>query len=148
MATRPRPGHGTDELRRFIRSFEGGFPADIRKELRRPLRKAGQKAQALARDNAAWSTRIPAAIRLKISFTTRRPGVILEVDRRKAEHGRVLENLGKPGTIRHPVYGNRRVWVRQAARPYLFPAAKAAMEQMDADIAAAVDLAARKHGFR
>ncbi|MFI6819265.1 HK97 gp10 family phage protein [Nonomuraea sp. NPDC050328] len=148
MATRPRPGHGTDELRRFIRSFEDGFPADLRTELRRPLRQAGERARTLARSNAAWSTRIPGAIRLRVSFTARRPGVILEVDQRRAPHGRALEHLGKAGWFRHPVFGQRRRWVRQRSRPYLFPAARAAMAAMDTDIAAAVDMAAAKHGFR
>jgi beta-phosphoglucomutase-like phosphatase (HAD superfamily) len=146
MATQ-RAGRGTDELRRFVRSFEK-FPTDLRTELRRPLRAAGERAQRQARLNAAWSSRIPGAIRLRVSFATKRPGVLLEVDKRRAPHGRVFEHLGREGYFRHPVFGRRSRWVRQRSRPFLFRAARAEMERMDTDIAAAVQVAAIKHGFR
>ncbi|MEV4059725.1 HK97 gp10 family phage protein [Nonomuraea dietziae] len=139
-------GKGSDDLRRLIRGV-GKLPDDIRTELRPALRKAGQGALLRAQINASWSTRIPSAIRLQVSLTGKRPGVALVVDQRKAPHGRALENLGQQGTIRHPVFGRRDVWVRQRARPYLFRAAQAEMERMDTDIGAAVEAAARKHGF-
>jgi hypothetical protein len=151
--------NSTDELRRLIRDL-GKLPADVRGELRPVMRKAGQQALVKARANASWSTRIPAAIRLSVSFASRRPGVSLVVDRRRAPHGRPFENLGQPGSFRHPVpntrrrglraaaSGDRRRWVSQRARPFLFPAAEDAMQQIDADIGAAVESAARRHGFK
>ncbi|MFI9558872.1 HK97 gp10 family phage protein [Nonomuraea endophytica] len=156
MAGRSR--NNTDDLRRLIRDV-GKLPDEVRKELRPALRTVGRKAQDLARVNAAWSTRIPQAIRLSVSFAKRRPGVSVFVDRRRAEHGRALENLGRPGFFRHPVPNtgargrlgrlapNARIWVRQPARPFLFPAAESVREEMDTEIGRAVDAAARTLGF-
>jgi hypothetical protein len=138
---------GVDELRRLIRDLEK-LPDEMRVELRREMRAAGQQALTKARENASWSSRIPAATRLQISFAKRRPGVALVVDKNRAPHGRALEHLGAPGTFRHPLFGNRKKWVRQKAKPFVFPAAREVFERMDADIAAAVDRAARKHGFK
>jgi len=143
----PRKRTGTDELRALILDL-GKLPDGIRKELRPALRRAGQRALVKARENAAWSTRIPAATRLRVSFAKRRPGVALVVNLRRAPHARPLENLGKQGTFRHPVFGNRNRWVSQPARPFLFPAARDTWQRVDADVRAAVDAAARKHGFR
>ncbi|MEU4576609.1 HK97 gp10 family phage protein [Nonomuraea sp. NPDC023979] len=154
-----RTSTNTDELRRLIRDLSG-LPADVRRELRPALRKAGQHALVQARANASWSRQIPPAIRLSVSFAARRPGVTLIGDRRKAPPIRAFENLGRQGFFRHPVpntrrrglraaaSGERRRWVSQRARPFLFPAAEQAMQQIDADIGAAVEAAARKHGFK
>ncbi|MEV0993417.1 HK97 gp10 family phage protein [Nonomuraea sp. NPDC050202] len=136
----------TDELRRLIRDLNG-LPADMRRELRPAMRKAGEHGLVRARAKAAYSQRIPPAIRLSTSFSARRPGVTLVGDLRKAPHIRALENLGQPGTFRHPVPRARR-WVNQRARPSMWPAAQEAMAQIDADIGAAVEVAARKHGFK
>ncbi|MEV0149106.1 MULTISPECIES: HK97 gp10 family phage protein [unclassified Nonomuraea] len=141
------PRNNTDDLRKLIRDV-GKLPDAIRRELRPALRLAGQKALIKARADASWSTRIPGAIRLSVSFSRRRPGVALVVNKARAPHARAYENLGTPGAFRHPVFGNRRRWVRQQARPFLFPAARASMAQIDTDIGVAVEAAARKHGFR
>lgn len=138
---------GTDELRALIRDL-GKLPPEIRKELRKPLRAAGMKALTAARADASWSTRIPAATRLSVSFAKKRPGVALVVNKTRAPHARAYEHLGSAGTFRHPLFGDRKTWVTQRAKPFLFPAAKAVFEQMDADIAQAVDAVARKHGFK
>ncbi|MDH2429318.1 HK97 gp10 family phage protein [Sphaerisporangium sp. TRM90804] len=142
-----QPRTGTDDLRSLIRSL-GKLPDDMRKELRPVLRKAGQEALTQARANASWSTRIPKATKLSVSFAKRRPGIALTVNAARAPHARALENLGAPGFFRHPLFGNRRRWVRQKTRPFLWPAARAQLSQVDSDIAAAVDVAARKHGFK
>ncbi|MEU1736462.1 HK97 gp10 family phage protein [Streptosporangium sp. NPDC020145] len=138
---------GTDDLRRLVRDL-GKLPAEVRKELRPVLRKAGTRARTRAKANASWSRRIPGAIRLSVSFTKRRPGVALRVDGRRAPNARPLENLGKQGTFRHPLFGDRERWVSQRARPFLFSAAQAEWRPINAEIAAAVSTAARKHGFR
>jgi hypothetical protein len=149
----------TDELRRLVRDL-GKLPDDMRRELRPALLVTGQEALARARANASWSKRIPGATRLAVSFAKRRPGVALVVNLRQAPHARALENLGQQGTFRHPVpdtrrrgvraavRGDARLWVSQRARPFLFPAARAEWERIDADIGAAVDAAARRHGFK
>lgn len=141
-----REGTGTADLRKLIRTV-GKLPKDAQKDLRKPLRAAGRKAQLKARFKAKWSKRIPGAIGLRVSFARRRPGVSLVVNRKKAPHARAYENLGRRGTFRHPAFGSRWRWVSQRSRPFLFPAALEAFEQMDADIGQAVDAVARKHGL-
>lgn len=142
-----RRNPGIAELRKFI-GEAGKLPADVRRELRPRLKKTGEQALADARTNARWSKRIPRATRLSVSFSKRRAGVTLQTNKTRAPHARPLERLGRPGFFRRPVYGNRRVWVRQKARPYMWPAAQPLMRGIDAQIGAAVDEAARKHGFK
>ncbi|MBX6382163.1 MAG: HK97 gp10 family phage protein [Microbispora sp.] len=138
---------GTEELRRFIADL-GKVPEEIRKELRPRLRKVGQAALTDVKARASWSSRIPGATRLSISLAKRDPGVSIVVDRKKAPHARPHEHGGRPGTFRHPLFGNRQRWVEQRARPFLWPGARPHFEQADRDIAAAVDEVARKAGFR
>lgn len=69
---------------------------------------------------ASWSTRIPGAIGMRVSFA--RASVELRVNSKRAPHARPYEGMGSPGTFRHPVYGHRTVWVSQATRPFFFPA--------------------------
>jgi len=138
---------GIAELKLFIREL-GKMPPELRRELRPRLRKVGQAALADVKARASWSTRIPKATRLKVSLAKRDPGLFIEVNRHKAPHARPYENQGKHGTFRHPLFGNRKRWVSQAARPFLYPGARPHFEQVDRDIAAVVDEVARKAGFR
>jgi hypothetical protein len=138
---------GVGQLRGFIREV-GKMPADLRKELRPALRESAQPALADAKQNAGWSNRIPGATRLSVSFSKRTPGVALTVDRRKAPHARAFEHGGQSGWFRTPVFGNRKVWVRRRARPFLWPAAKPWVENIDADIGRAVDNVTERMGFK
>ncbi|GII89625.1 hypothetical protein Ssi03_76150 [Sphaerisporangium siamense] len=138
---------GSQELRLFIRDL-GKLPPAIRQELRPRLRTIGQSALAAVRARASWSRRIPAATRLSVSLSKTRPGVSIVVNKTKAPHARPYENAGQPGTFRHPVFGNRDRWVSQAARPFLWPAARPHFERVDEQIGQAVDEVARRHGFR
>ena len=113
-----------DDVERFVRHF-GKVPQDIKREIRPALRAAGRIVADDAKRRAAWSTRIPKATRVSVSFAQRRPGVSVVVNRKKAPHARPFEHGGRPGRFRHPVYGNRRVWVPQTARPFLEPALEA-----------------------
>lgn len=142
-----RQNPGLTELRRLIKEFDK-FPADLRKELRPKLKRAGATALADARTNAAWSKRIPKATRLSISFSKRRAGLKIQTNKNPAPHARPMEHRGRPGWFRHPLFGRPKKWVRQRARPFLWPAAKPLMAGVDADIGAAADEAARKHGFK
>lgn len=97
------------------------IPTNIRKEVRPALREAGESVKRAAQGNSHWSSRIPAAMRIRVSFAQRRPGVFIVVDKNKAPHGRPYEGIIM-GSFRHPVFGNRDVWVTQETRPYLVPA--------------------------
>lgn len=101
---------------------------DVPKELRPAIRRAvGLAARAFVLDvaqDAAWSSRIPAAVRTQTSFSQKKPGVRVFVDAKKAPHARPYEGMAKGGNaaqFRHPVYGNRQAWVSQATRPFFRP---------------------------
>lgn len=117
---------------------------DIRKELDRELRAAAKEVAATAKANASWSTRIPAAIGVSVT------GKVVAVKARevKAPHARPYEGIGGQGSFRHPVFGDRQVWVSQATRPFIAPAAKEHEADFYRRVEDAVDRAAAKAGFR
>lgn len=136
-----------DEVERLVHDM-GKIPDDLRKRLRPKLRIAGQVVADEAKARSAWSARIPRAISVRTSFTKTRPGVSVVVPRKKAPHGRPYEHGGRPGSFRHPVYGNRRVWVSQVARPFLAPALEAKGDTAGRLITEAVDETTRDAGFK
>ncbi|MEU8279562.1 HK97 gp10 family phage protein [Microbispora bryophytorum] len=136
-----------EEILRVLDVF-GPLPAEIRRELRPALRKVAEPVLAQAKANASWSTRIPGAIRISTSFSRKTAGVAITVSAGKAPHARPFEHLGRPGTFRHPRFGDREKWVSQTARPFLFPAVSSADEDLVRETGRVVDQTARKHGFR
>jgi hypothetical protein len=118
------------------------MPAEIRKQLRPALKQAAQPIVTAAKSNASWSTRIPAAINVRVL----KKGVEIRVNRKKAPHGRVYEGLSGM-TFRHPVFGDRDVWRAQRARPYLLPAVRAHRDEVRKAITGVVEQVARDHGF-
>lgn len=110
-------------------------PQRFKREARRALTQAGQRTLQQAMMNAAFSSRIPGSLSLKVSFRSTRPGVIIRASLDKAPHARVLEGItATGGYFKHPVYGNKRVWVEQKTRPYLAPAVRDTRRQLLADI--------------
>ena len=136
-----------DEIERLIKDM-GRVPDDLRKRLRPKLRTAGRVVADDAKLRASWSTRIPRAVSVRTSFTKTRPGVSVVVNKNKAPHARPFEHVGRPGTFRHPVFGNREVWVPQRARPFLAPALAAKGDTAGRLITEAVDETTRDAGFR
>lgn len=116
----------------------GRVPIELRRELRPRLRQAGEHVRNAVRQNAGFSSRIPGAVGLTVSFASRTGGVRVRVNSKRAPHARPLENLGKAGSFRHPVYGNRDVWVSQAAHPFFFPAVQANRDKVKGLVADAV----------
>lgn len=97
----------------------GGLPKEARREVRRAVREAGDDLlQAVRRAAAAWSTRIPAATTIKVGFGARSAGVRIAVSERRAPHAKVHEFPNRGRSIRHPVFGDRDVWVEQVAHPF------------------------------
>lgn len=144
----PRAGVvGRGELAQLVRDL-GKLSPELRRQLRPKLRKAAEGVRDEARRGASWSTRIPPATRVRTSLSGGRTGVAVVVNAKKAPHARPYENGGKEGEFRHPVFGNRKVWVYQRARPFLFPAARAHRDDARRRVAEAVDEAARAHGWR
>ncbi len=97
-----------------------------------------------ARVMSSWSSRIPRSIRVTGAGTR----VTVKAGGARAPHAPAFEHHGSPGAFRHPVYGNRAVWVSQRARPFLLPAAIKNLPTVHDIAATGVDLAFREAGFR
>lgn len=127
-------------VRDFAKAL-GKVSPELRRELRPQLRSAGQHVLSDMKRRAAYSSRIPSAIRMTVSFSSRGGGVRFRVNAGRAPHARVLErgnDGGRGGTFRHPVFGDRDVWVTQATRPFFFPAVQAGRSEIKRGISAAV----------
>jgi hypothetical protein len=135
-----------DPLLRLAQDL-GGIPKDLRKKLRPGIKEAAKPVLDRARQNASWSRRIPKATRLSIKFGKRDPSVSITTSAKRAPHARPYEHDGRSGSFRHPVYGNRDVWVTQQARPFLAPAVRAKQDDVVDEIAKVVDSTTRAAGF-
>lgn len=124
------------------------MPAELRRELRPKLRQAAEPIRADAQGRASWSSRIPGSIKISTSFSKGiGGGVFLRANAAVAPHARPYENMGEPGTFRHPVFGNRSVWVPQRARPFLIPAVRAGRDRIIGAVEEAINDAAGSAGF-
>jgi len=121
------------------------IPNDFRRETRKALQPVGQRILRDAQANASWSSRIPAAIALRVTLAGRRPGIALRVSVGQAPHARVFEGL-LGDTFRHPLFGDEP-WYAQAARPYALPAVVAGGEQIAEEIGRVVDAIHAKAGL-
>jgi len=96
----------------------------VPKESKKAVRKAIVAATADIRGEmarrASWSTRIPGAIGVRTQFSSAQ--VQIRVNQARAPHARPYEGLSSGSSFRHPVFGNRNVWVAERARPFFFPA--------------------------
>jgi hypothetical protein len=128
-------------FQRELRKVEPALAKELNKELRDVV---AQHVVPDAKANAGWSTRIPAAIKPQV--TTKQVGV--RVAARQAPHGRPFEGLRGNSSFRHPVFGNRNVWVAQSTRPFLAPAVDKNQEKASQAALRAVDTAGRAAGFR
>lgn len=139
---------GIAELRSFIRQFEK-FPTELRREVRPLLRKSGQRALMRAKANASWSSRIPASLRLSVTFSKKTAGVQLVSNKNKAPHGRAYAGLGKNKTFRAPTGTPAEPWIPHRTRPWFFGVADVELSKdFDRDVGEIVDKIMRTHGFR
>lgn len=133
-----------------LASLLGALPAEVRSALRPALDEAARVIADKAKENAAYSTRIPAAIYTRAKFGARTGGAVVGVDAAKAPEARVLE-LGNEGrrsaTFRHPLFGNTNYWYPQDRQPFLFPALAEKRAEAVAIVEAAVKEAARAGGL-
>lgn len=117
---------------------------DALRLFRAAMRKGGDIVAAEARNRiSGTSSRIADSI--KVSATNK--GVAVRAGGGDAPHAAALENLGKTGTFRHPVFGNREVWVEQQAHPYLGPAAEGKMDDVADAFLDAVNALLGEAGF-
>lgn len=130
------------QWRKFLADLRRLAPR-VRKELTRNMRALLDPIAAAAKQNAGWSSRIPASIAKTVAANR----VGLRVRGSKAPHGRPYEGL-TGASFRHPVFGNREVWVSQAARPFLKPAVDAHRDEFMKAASDAVDEAAKQTGWK
>jgi hypothetical protein len=127
-----------------LRKIGDGVGRNLGKE----FKKAAGPVASQAKANASWSSRIPGAITVGVSSSRRYPGAQIKVSKTKAPHARLFEFPSRGGSFRHPVFGNREVWVAQKGRPFIRPAVRTKGGEFIKACDRAVDETARAHGFR
>lgn len=129
----------TSSFTKFARDLKEASP-ELRSALRIELKAAGELVAEEARALAGFSSRIPGAIKVSAAGNAIKVYVLAK----KAPNAKPLEHGGKGGTFRHPVFGDRDVWVSQQARPFLWPALMANKGRAVEAAKRAVDRALRK----
>lgn len=137
---------GREELKRLIKDL-GALPPDLKRELRTALRKAAQPVLGQMRANSRWSHRIPAATRVSVGLSASRTGVTLRTNAKRAPHARPYEHGGSRGNFRHPLFGNKKKWVAERARPFFFNAADQRANDVRDSLGDTVIEIAKQHGF-
>lgn len=115
---------GTEQLERVARRLKDLGDGELRKELYRAIQRATKPLKAKAKDAALRDLPQRGGLNKWVAsskFSTRtrgggrNPGV--KIVAKKGTHD--LRALDR-GRLRHPVYGNRRVWVNQSVKPGWF----------------------------
>jgi hypothetical protein len=109
---------GLKELARDVRAADPVLAKGLKAAL---LQGAQLVADEYKQRIRRFSTRIPPTIRPGASGT----GAYVRAGGIDAPHAAALENFGKTGFFRHPVFGNSDLWVDQQAHPAALPALEA-----------------------
>lgn len=132
-----------------------GVEGNLRVELRRGIKGLAQPVEDRVKRNASWSSRIPGAVKTKVSFGTKSAGITVYVDSKMAPEARPLEHGGRSGQFGHPVFADaagqtRRqwTWVRQQAHPFFGSASTTEDKKITDGVMALVAAVERKAGFR
>ena len=157
------------DLGKQIKELDKRQATAVRKRLRDGIKRAGADLVTAVQAEASWSSRIPAATRLKVSFGARSAGVTVSVDAKKAPHARPLEmgnknvpdmpnmarrpRLARDRALRHPIFPDPSktrdewVWIDQPTRPFFFKAETAISPLMYARMKKVLDEVADDLGF-
>lgn len=129
----------------------GVLPAEVKKAMRPAILEAGGIIGAQAKQNAAFSSWIPGAVKVSASFSGVSGGAKVSVPERGYPHlgeVRVLEGNGSsPSEFRHPYFGIRDFWYTQVTHPFLHPALEQKRDEATAVIAAAVESVIAANGL-
>lgn len=141
MAQKPHVSVGVDarDLTNLYRDLDAAGK-DIAAALLADVKAAAQPVldDATAAASQA-STRIPGSMRLVSRGGRGHVSVSIRAGGKKAPNAAAFENGGKAGTFRHPVFGNRSVWVEQEAHPALLPALRRNLQRIADNVSEAVD---------
>ncbi|MFJ9114484.1 hypothetical protein ACIRJO_02930 [Streptomyces sp. NPDC102394] len=123
------------DLQRIARELRRMDDAELKKRFGRELRAAARPMVPAVRQAirqipskqpysaSGLRGRMAKAVKLEVRTTGRQAGVRLRVDGRKMpDHEKSLQAYmeGVKRPWRHPVYGNREVWVKQDPSPYFY----------------------------
>jgi hypothetical protein len=111
----------TKDFAKFVSDLKSSgltSDAEMAKQLGKAFSQGGKTIAALAKSNASFSSRIPSSIKARRSGAR----VSVQAGGPTAPDAAPLDNKGRGGLFRHPVFGNKNVWVNQPARPFLQPA--------------------------
>ena len=135
VLSRGKEGVDTKELRQLTRDFMDWKPD---KALKKMLRGAGDLIAADAKANIApYSKSIPPTVKVRIAKTRVSVvaggagvpiGGLFELGNKG--HGK-SQAAARSGTFRHPVFGDRTVWVNQKMHPYLLRAAESNKSRLE-----------------
>lgn len=123
-----------DDLRRLSLALRRMDDAEVKKRFRKELRAVAQPYVPLVRNSIksipskrpysaeGLRGRLSKATRVEVRTVGRDAGVAIRVDGRKMPSKMKALPKGMEGTKRwrHPVFGNREVWVTQRPHPYFF----------------------------
>ncbi|HEY6116223.1 MAG TPA: hypothetical protein VI172_09720 [Candidatus Dormibacteraeota bacterium] len=123
-----------DDLRRISRELNRMDNQEVKKRFRKELRATAQPFVPLVRNSIksipskrpytaeGLRGQLAKATRIEVRTVGRDAGVAIRVDGRKMPSKMKALPKGMEGTKRwrHPVFGNREVWVNQAPHPYFF----------------------------
>lgn len=126
------------QLSDFGRQLRKAAP-EVARQFNRDLRQATEGAKVEAQITSSWSRQIPGSIRVMGGASNLRIVAGPEPV--------IAELYSRPKGFRHPVFGNREVWVAQKGRPFLWPAWLARREEVWRRIGAGIDKAMRAAGF-
>jgi len=128
--------HALTNLSTQLKTIEPAFARAIRKNLTAAIRAQGEGVLSDVKSRASWSSRIPDATTIQVRYNTRGASARIQTNKNKAPHARPFDGASGP-VFRHPVYGNKSAWVKQAARPFFMvavqerkPGIDQAMERM------------------
>jgi len=128
-----------------LKSCSKKYASAVRKEIRAAVQEAGADLVGKVRAEASWSSRIPAATTIRPNFSSRRAGITIVTNRRKAPHARPYEmgnHAGGGDTFVNGTGGRVHV------RPFFFRAIDRADKATEKRFLDAIDKACRDAGFR
>jgi hypothetical protein len=145
---------GEDQLRRLARDLRAQGPTGklLRKRLRRRIIAAGKPMVRSAKENAhnipAKGSRstglrddLARATRMRVGLAARTSSVRVETTGKKMPSGKKALPKDMEGSQRwrHPVFGDRDVWVTQPPHPYFYRAVKEHLPEVRAGVMKAVE---------
>jgi hypothetical protein len=135
------------ELQKLYADLKG-VEGNLRVELRRGIVSAAKPVVAAAKNDAGFSSKIPATVKTKVSFSAKNPSVAIVAGGKGAPDAAPFNNRGKRGTFRHPVFGHTDRWVTQAARPFMQNNLDSHAPDVERAILDVIDVVMGKAGFR